>query len=88
MVKVEKANIWTTPQAKMLASGLIQKMWIRQGYGLAIYLGLEPFYDNYSAVELWIQRMLAIDYDQAMNLDFLQDQLVGLVPEDMQGELD
>ena len=87
MVNLDTVNIWTTPQAKKLATKLIKKMLIRQGYGLAIFLGLEPFYDNYSAVELWIQRMLAIDYDQAMNLDFLQDQLVGLVPEDMQGEL-
>ncbi len=87
MVKSQKMNVWVTPQARQLASGLIRKMRIRQGDNLAPCLGLDPFYDNFSAIELWVQKML-VENEQSVSLDFLQQRVVGVVPGDMQGLLD
>lgn len=87
MAKSQKMNVWVTPQARQLASGLIRKMRIRQGNSLAPCLGLDPIYDNFSAIELWVQKML-VENKQPVNLDLLQQRVVGVVPGDMQGSLD
>lgn len=81
-------KIWVTPSAFQLASGLIQRMRIRQGHGMAALLGLPYFYDNHTAIEQWTQQMLTQYAESPIDLDFLQSKLVGAIPSDLQGSLD
>lgn len=83
-----RMKLWVTPYAFQLASGLIIRMRIRQGSGLAPMLGLPHFYDNYTAVEQWTQQILTACQETGITQDQLQSKLIGLIPSYLQGNLD
>jgi len=49
---------WISPLADKLSRDLIIQFEISAGYGLALYLDVDRFYDNHSAIRIWVQSML------------------------------
>ncbi|GLR62810.1 hypothetical protein [Marinospirillum insulare] len=53
-----RSMVWVTPTAKEMAYELIMELRIKQGRGLSIFLGCPISYDNYSAIQQWVQRLM------------------------------
>jgi len=51
-------SVWISPLAEKLSRDLILQFNIQSGYGLALYLEVERFFDNQQSVRIWTQRML------------------------------
>lgn len=50
--------VFVSKEANDIANRLTTEHQISKGYGIASYLGLDPNYDNFSAVRLWVHKKL------------------------------
>jgi hypothetical protein len=73
---------WISPLAEELARQLTVKYSIREGFGLAIYLGINRCYKNHHAVRIWIQRMLDKDKHND-SLESLNSLFLAVIPSDL-----
>jgi len=48
-------KLWVSDRAYNVAEWLIYIHEVQDGHGLAPYLGVQPYLDNYNAVRLWVQ---------------------------------
>lgn len=85
--KLWSRRIWVTPQALRAGSYLIGRLKIRPGQGLAPYLDVEPFYNNFEAVYLWTERVLVLNAGKTMTGSQLVSRFLDLIPESAAGEL-
>jgi|GEM_PF-1246965 len=85
--KLWSRRIWVTPQALRAGSYLIGRLKIKPGEGLAPYLDLDPFYNNFEAVYLWTEKMLVLNEGEALTGSQLTSRFLDLMPESVSGDL-
>lgn len=80
--------IWVSPKAEKLAYKLIGKLQVHRGNKLAPALGLPEYYNNYEAVQLWVEEMLATYHQEELDLSKLCSLFLDTIPRHLQGSLD
>jgi hypothetical protein len=69
--------------ANIIANMLIREHCLQQGNNLAQFLKVEPFFDNYMALRVWVQRRLKAQDDYIIDEmhNQLQIELYTLLPQ-------
>lgn len=83
-----KMEIWVSPTAKQMAEGLILTLQIRQGHLLAAALGLPHYYENYTAIQQWTQKMLTTHHATGLTQEELNTKFLASLPSHMVSSMD
>ena len=82
MNRTRNNKLWVSDRAHNVAEWLIHIHRVQDGYGLAPYLGVQPYLDNYNAVRLWAQIKLTRRTPELQTLGDVRKAFRRLLPPD------